>query len=117
MTKRLSNARNPQELERLWITRQRAGDINGMVALYEPDAILDYGSDSLAIGKCAIREVFIELESKGQKFNLGEQQPAIICGDIALTSTRFSDGDVTVEVARKQTDGTWLWVIDKFSIK
>jgi hypothetical protein len=26
------------------------------------------------------------------------------------------DGSVTAEVARRQADGTWLWVIDKFSI-
>ena len=117
MIKRLNDVQNPQELERLWIARYRAGDIEGVVALYEPDAILDYGGVSLAIGRSAIRKVFTELDARGQKFDLGEQQPAIICGDIALTSTRFSDGDVTGEVARKQTDGTWLWVIDKFSIK
>jgi hypothetical protein len=26
------------------------------------------------------------------------------------------DGSVTAEVARRQGDGTWLWVIDQFSI-
>ena len=28
----------------------------------------------------------------------------------------FSDGAVTAEVARQQSDGTWLWVIDQFEI-
>jgi hypothetical protein len=32
--------------------------------------------------------------------------------DLALTSTRFTGG-VTAEVARRQPDGTWLWVIDQ----
>jgi hypothetical protein len=39
----------------------------------------------------------------------------VISGDLALTSTRLPDGTVTAGVARRQADGTWLWVIDKFS--
>ena len=30
--------------------------------------------------------------------------------NLALTSTRLPNGIVTAEVARKQSDGTWLWV-------
>ena len=36
--------------------------------------------------------------------------------DLALTSTRLPDGTVTSEVARRQSDGTWLWVIDRYSV-
>jgi len=52
----------------------------------------------------------------GRKFDFGEQRAAIICGDLALTSTRSADGSVTAEIARRQSDGTWLWAIDKFSV-
>jgi hypothetical protein len=45
----------------------------------------------------------------------GESQPALRLGDLALTSTTFSGG-ATAEVARRQPDGTWLWVIDQPSI-
>jgi hypothetical protein len=41
----------------------------------------------------------------------GQGQPGLCFGDLALTSTRFSGG-VTAEVARRQPDGTLLWVID-----
>ena len=37
-------------------------------------------------------------------------------GDLALGSTRLADGGVTAEVARCQPDGTWLWVIDQWSV-
>jgi hypothetical protein len=47
---------------------------------------------------------------------LGEQRPALICGDLALTSTLLPDGDITSEVARRQSDGSWLWVIDRYSV-
>ena len=33
--------------------------------------------------------------------------------DLALTSTLLVGGGATVEVARRQPDGTWLWVIDQ----
>jgi hypothetical protein len=52
----------------------------------------------------------------GRKFDFGDQRPALISGDLALTSTRLPDGSVTAEIARRQRDGTWLWVIDRFSI-
>ncbi len=42
----------------------------------------------------------------------GESQPALRFGELALTSTR-SAGGATAEVARRQPDGTWLWVIDQ----
>ena len=29
---------------------------------------------------------------------------------------RLPDGSVTAEGARRQADGTWLWVIDEFSV-
>jgi hypothetical protein len=32
---------DPQELERLLVSRQNAGDVDGMAALFEPDAVID----------------------------------------------------------------------------
>jgi ketosteroid isomerase-like protein len=109
-------ARDPQDLERLLVARQRAGDVEGMVALFEPDAIVDCGDGRLLRGRDAMREYYAGLVAAGRKFALGEQQPAMINGDLALTSTRLPDGSVTAEVARRQHDGTWLWVIDQYCI-
>jgi ketosteroid isomerase-like protein len=109
-------ARDPQDLEQLLVSRERAGDVDGMVALYEPHAVLDCGDGRLMLGKAAIREFYARLVAAGRKFDFGDQRPAIISGDLALTSTRSLDGSVTAEVARRQADGTWLWVIDQFSI-
>ena len=107
---------DPQDLERFLVDREWAGDIDGMVALYEPDAVIDCGGGQLVTGREAIRKFFAGLVATGQKFARGIQRPALNCGDLALTSTRLPDGTVTAEVARKQSDGTWLWVIDQFSI-
>ena len=109
-------ARDPQDLERLLVSRQRAGDVDGMLALFDPDAVIDSGKGPLTIGRDAIRAFYAELVATGRKFEYGDQRPAIISGDLALTSTRLPDGSVTSEVARRQSDGTWLWVIDKYFV-
>jgi hypothetical protein len=102
-------------LERLLVMRERAGDVEGMVALFEPDAVVDTGDGRLTRGTEAIRALFGEFVALGRKFEFGDQRPAVISGNLALTSTRLADGSVTAEVARRQSDGTWLWVIDKYS--
>jgi hypothetical protein len=107
---------DPQDLERLLVARQNAGDVDGMTALFEPDAVIDCGGGRLLRGLEAIRSFYVETVATGRKFAFGEQRPALICGDLALTSTRLPDGHVTSEVARRQSDGTWLWVIDRYSV-
>ncbi|ESZ41479.1 nuclear transport factor 2 family protein [Mesorhizobium sp. M0924] len=109
-------ARDPQDLERLLIDRQWAGDIDGMVALFQPDAAIDTGAAELTRGHEAIRALLEAFAASGRKFQRGEQRPAAINGDLALTSTRLADGSITSEVARRQADGTWLWVIDRYSV-
>ncbi|TPM41990.1 nuclear transport factor 2 family protein [Mesorhizobium sp. B2-3-4] len=107
---------DPQELEPSLIARQHAGDVDGMTALFEPDAVIDCGDGQFVRGHEAIRRYYADITASGRKFAVGEQRAALICGDLALTSTRLPDGDVTSEVARRQADGSWLWVIDRYRV-
>jgi ketosteroid isomerase-like protein len=109
-------ARDPQDLERLLVARQHAGDVDGMVELFEVDAVVDIGNGRLIRGRDAIRAYFEELRAEGRRFEVGVQQDALVNGDLALTSTRLPDGTVTAEVARRQPEGSWRWVIDRYSI-
>ncbi|RUV02069.1 hypothetical protein EOB36_11170 [Mesorhizobium sp. M6A.T.Cr.TU.017.01.1.1] len=109
-------AHDPQDLERLLISRQWVGDIDGMAALFEQNAVVDSGEGQLTRSREAIRALFAEITATGRKFAAGNQAPAVVSGDLALTSTHLPDGTVTAEVARRQGDGTWLWVIDRFSV-
>ena len=68
------------------------------------------------IGIEQIRKFFINFLDSRPKLAPSLQAPAPCSGDIALTSSRLSNGDITAEVARRQPDGNWLWVIDQFSI-
>jgi ketosteroid isomerase-like protein len=104
--------RDPQELEPLLIARADAGGIDGMVALYEPNAVVAIGEGKVARGANEIRQYFTDLLANGFVFHAGEQYPAIVNGEFALTSSRYPNGTVSSEVARQQDDGTWLWMID-----
>jgi ketosteroid isomerase-like protein len=106
----------PDDLERLYVERVNAGDVDGLVALFEPDAVVAFAPGRVATGSQAIRQVFDDYVASGVKLTLGEQQPTLRVGDLALTSTRLNRGDVTAEIARRQPDGTWRWVIDQWSM-
>jgi ketosteroid isomerase-like protein len=109
-------ARDPQDLERLLVVRQRSGDIEGMVALFEPDAVIHTDDGRMIQGHAEMRAYYGEIAAAGRVFSMGGQRPALVNGDLALTSSRSSDGTTTAEVARRQPDGTWLWVIDEYEI-
>lgn len=64
-------------------------------------------------GHAKIREFYAGLLAGRPSFTSGGQRPPLRNADLALTSTRLPDGGTTVEVARRQPDGTWLWVIDQ----
>ena len=109
-------AAEPDDLERLFVERVNAGDVDGLVALFEPHAVMAYAAGSVATGSESIRRVLDDFVRSGVQLTLGRQQPILRVGDIALTSTRLDDGDVTAEIARRQPDGSWRWVIDRWSV-
>jgi ketosteroid isomerase-like protein len=69
-------ARRPEDLDRLFLERANAGDVDGVVALYEPQAVLAFPPGGLAIGAAAIREVYAGLLAPRPRFS-GEIRPAI----------------------------------------
>jgi len=110
-------ARNPEDLIRFFIARANEGDVEGIVALYEDDAIVNDQNGRPIVGRDAIRRFYAQLLERGRRFVGGMLQPALRHGDLALTSSRFADGTVTAEIARRQCDGSWLWTIDQLAIK
>ena len=106
-------AKNPEDLARFFVERINAGNLEGLVALYEENAILSCGNGKIAQGKAQIREFFTKLLIYKPQFCAGIQATALINGAIALTSTKLINGDITVEIARQQADGSWLWVVDQ----
>lgn len=109
-------AMDPNDLEKLFVQRANAGDLAGLLALYETNAVLADGSGEVAIGRHRIREFLARYLADQPQLDPSDQAPALRSGDLALTSTRMRTGDVTAEIARRQPDGSWLWVIDHLNL-
>jgi ketosteroid isomerase-like protein len=108
-------ALEPEDLDRFFVQRASAGDVEGVVALYEPGAILAFPPGELAVGTDAIRAAYTRLLANPPQFGGGTIRPAIRAGDLALTMTN-RPGNATAEVARRQPDGSWRWLIDQPSV-
>jgi len=104
-------AREPEDLGRLFLDRARAGDAEGLVALYEPDAVMAGPGGELVRGSAGLLGFYERLLTDPPAFG-GTVSPVVRHGDLALTSTRFSGG-ATAEIARRQRDGSWLWIADQ----
>jgi ketosteroid isomerase-like protein len=98
------SAREPEDLARLFVERANAGDVEGLVALYEPDAVLARPDGTVAEGAAQIRRFYAGLLAGRPRFAAGDQHPALRRGDLALTSTRLADG-------------TWRWLLDRPAVR
>jgi ketosteroid isomerase-like protein len=109
-------AKEPNDLERFFIERANAGDVEGLVALYDSNATLASGDGQVVVGLDQIRKFFINFLASRPHLTSGVQAPALCSGNLALTSSRLGNGDITAEIARRQPDGNWLWVVDQFAL-
>ena len=109
-------AQQPNELAGLFNARANAGDAEGLVALYEPNAVVAAGR-VVATGHDEIRRFYTDLLAKKSDFPMAEELEPIVNGDTALTFARLPNGNLSVELARRQEDGSWRWAIDQLKIK
>ena len=105
----------PDDLTRLFVARANAGDAAGIAALYEREAVMAYPPGEVTVGRDAIRALWEQALAKAPAaFEPEAPLPTLVSGDIALTSTIARDGTgVRAQVARRQTDGTWLRLLDQ----
>jgi len=109
-------AKNPNDLEIFFVERANAGDVEGLVALYESNATLDCGDGEVVVGLDQLRIFFINFLTNCPQLTPSVQAPALCSGNLALTSSRLGNGDITAEIARRQPDGNWLWAVDQFAL-
>lgn len=114
MPARREPAATPEDLTRLFVERANERDVEGLLALYEPDAVLAFPPGRETVGHEAIRPVFEQMLAQVPRFEPEQPNPTLRHGDIALTSTPASDGTGgRTQVVRRQPDGSWLRVLDR----
>ena len=114
---------NPEDMNSAFAEAFNSGNIEALVALYEPDAVLVPRPGYVVEGTEAIRVALQELLTlKGHMRS--ENQYALVRGDIALLRAKVhligtgADGapleinNHTAEVVRRQPGGSWLYIID-----
>lgn len=114
-TEKTRVAREPEELPRLFLELANAHDADGLAALYEEDAVLAAG-DVVATGRSAIRQFYAKLLERRSEFPAPRLLAPVRAGELALTSAVSDNASVSAEIARRQPDGSWLWVVDQLKI-
>ena len=116
-------ARSPEEIDRLFEREVNAGNLDAVVALYEPTATFSVEPGKVVAGTAAIREGIAGFLALKPKIALS---PRVLAnaGDIAMVSSKWTlkgtaaDGTAvdlageSVEIIRRQADGTWKFIID-----
>jgi ketosteroid isomerase-like protein len=115
MTINREAARTPEDLTRLFVQRANARDADGLAELYALDAVLAYPPGATTVGRDAIRAACARMLMHAPlPFPFEEPLPSVRYGDLALTSTRSADGTGgRVQVTQRQSDGSWLRIIDR----
>jgi ketosteroid isomerase-like protein len=111
-------ADQPGEASKLFEARFGAGDLDGLMELYEDQAVFT-NARGAHVGPEAIREVLAGYISTGASITMNESV-AFQAGDLALVhwswTMDFPDGrqaeGATAEVLRRQPDGSWKFLID-----
>lgn len=117
------SAHTPEELSQSWARNFNDNNLEGLVALFEPDALFMPQPGKTVSGDAAIREAHSQFLSMHLHCDLQFQMALESSGLALLFSTWILSGTgpdgkpmeikgQTSDVARKQSDGSWLFVID-----
>lgn len=95
-----------------------AGDIDGIMATYEPEAVVVAQPGQPVASEASLRAMFAEFIARGVNFTYGAHE-VVVAGDMGLHLMSWTapgpDGPMTalsVAVLRRQADGSWKMVID-----
>lgn len=110
-------ANTVDELVALYKERIAAKDVDGVLDLYEQNAVLVLPDGTSVVGRTSIRSI-LEMVVAGPAVEFEDgSELAFECGDVALSHLRWRAGDsgpfsAASDVFRRGTDGGWLVSID-----
>jgi len=112
-------ATSPREIHTLFLDAFNRGDVEALVALYEPNASL-VTRNGIAVGHQAIREAYQRMLTGGARMELetrtvteSGQGLAVLHASWTYHRGETATPGLSTEVVRRQPDGTWLFVIDE----
>jgi uncharacterized protein (TIGR02246 family) len=116
------SAKSPEEICRLFQQYMAEGDLDSLLSVYDPEAVFLNQSGEVKKGEEGLRQELAPFAAAKARFDFNIKQ-VIQTGDIALMHTDWQVSwprqmsQHAMEVARRQPDGTWRWLIgDPFTI-
>src|SRR5262245_53958229 len=110
-------AKSPEETCRLFQEAIRKGDLDSALAIYDPEAVFLNRNGEIQEGPAGIRAELAPFADARANFDFHIKR-VVRAGDIALLHTLWNvtlPGErmslYAIEVARRQPDGTWRWLI------
>ena len=109
-------AMSPEDICRLFQQFMAEGDIDSVLNVYDPEAVFLNQSGEVTKGRQGLRLELAPLAAMKARFHFDIKQ-VIQTGDIALMHTEWKVSVpqpmtvYAIEVARRQPDGTWCWLI------
>lgn len=117
------NRGTPEQVLSSIVDGVNAGNLNALIALYEPDAVFAAQPGKLAHGLAGVRESLAGFIAMKGKLDI-KVTHVLEAGGLALVTTVWSfigtgpDGkpvkmaEKSADVLRRQADGSWRFVID-----
>ena len=113
------DAHSPRDIHALFLDAFNRAEVEALVALYEPDAVLVTRSE-LAKGHDAIRAAYQHILAEGGRMEMETRtvvesgdDVAMLHGAWTLYRNDAAISGLSTEVVRRQADGTWLFVLDE----
>src|SRR5258705_13940621 len=116
-------AMTPEQMHKLFVKYFNAGDLEALISLYEPNAMMVPFPGEPVTGHAGIRQLLEGFLSRKGRMELtidkifSTEDIAIIFSSWSLGGTDLDGQPVhtagqTSDVVRRQRDGSWLFVID-----
>jgi len=124
-TAQTASAGSPEELAALFADRVASRDVEALIALYDPEAVLQPEPGVVLVGHDEIRSNLIGFLSLEPTFGYSSAPDVLISGDVALVSnawtmsgstpdgTAISHAGTSADVFGRRQDGTWRILIDQ----
>ena len=118
------SARTPEECDRLFAQHVNTGNLDALVALYEPRATFVPQQGSPVTGTAGIREALAGFAAMKPKLTMNVTKVvsagddlAVLYNDWSMSATGADGAAVSgsgkaIEIVRRQPDGTWRFVVD-----
>lgn len=121
----IESATSPAHLMSLFARRAAAGDVDGLLALYESDAVFEPQLGTVLRGANQLRAALSAFAAMRPRIQYTGEADCVIVDGIAIVANTWTvtgdlpgggihrEAGLSADVLRQQADGSWLILIDQ----